>query len=537
MWAKRLTFFANSDSMKILLANKFYYRRGGDCIYMLNLEQLLKAHGHEVAVFAMDYPENLDTPWKKYFPKTMSKVKAFTRPFGDGETKRKFSQLLDDFQPDVVHLNNIHTQLSPVIAELAHGYGCRVVWTLHDYKLLCPRYDCLREISGKLANCELCFNGNKKACLDYKCMKGSKLASFIGYREAEKWNRERLEKATDVFVCPSQFMADKMVQGGFEKRKMKTICNFIDVEKCRFSNTDCTEYTDFSLTTNLTNKTNDLKAPTEITETTESSFLTTNLTNKTNIDSSFSNTERTENTEGRLFGDGSSNTNCTNNTKQRSAAEGNCKSLAVGKSKANKANAVQDDAEKIRSIREIRGSSKNDMRGSSEDNMRGMLYQPKKGEYYCFIGRLSHEKGARTLIEAANQLPYKLVVIGGGPLMDELKAVANDNVEFVGFKQWDDIKQLVGKARFSVIPSEWYENNPLSVIEAQCLGTPVLGANIGGIPELTEYTFESGNVEDLKEKIEGMWNATFDYNKLASESMARYDAESYYRQIMEVYKK
>ena len=369
---------------------------------MLNLEQLLKAHGHEVAVFAMDYPENLDTPWKKYFPKTMSKVKAFTRPFGDGETKRKFLQLLDDFQPDVVHLNNIHTQLSPVIAELAHGYGCRVVWTLHDYKLLCPRYDCLREISGKLANCELCFNGNKKACLEYKCMKGSKLASFIGYREAVTWNRERLEKATDVFVCPSQFMADKMVQGGFEKRKMKTICNFIDVEKCRFSNT-----------------------------------------------------ERTEITE----------------------------------------------------------------------------------KYYCFIGRLSHEKGARTLIEAANQLPYRLVVIGGGPLMDELKAVAKDNVEFVGFKQWDDIKQLVGNARFSVIPSEWYENNPLSVIEAQCLGTPVLGANIGGIPELTEYTFVSGNVEDLKEKIEGMWNATFDYNKLASESMARYDAESYYRQIMEVYKK
>ena len=239
--SKRLTFFANSDSMKILLANKFYYRRGGDCIYMLNLEQLLKAHGHEVAVFAMDYPENMDTPWKKYFPKNMSKVMAFTRPFGSREVRSKFKALLEDFQPDVVHLNNIHTQLSPVIAELAHEHGCRVVWTLHDYKLLCPRYDCLREIFGKLANCELCFNGNKKACLDYKCMKGSKLASFIGYRESVTWNRERLEKATDVFVCPSQFMADKMVQGGFSNTKMKTICNFIDVEKCRFSNTERTE--------------------------------------------------------------------------------------------------------------------------------------------------------------------------------------------------------------------------------------------------------------------------------------------------------
>lgn len=52
--------------MRILLSNKFYYRRGGDCIYMLNLEQLLREHGHETAVFAMDYPENLDTPWKRY---------------------------------------------------------------------------------------------------------------------------------------------------------------------------------------------------------------------------------------------------------------------------------------------------------------------------------------------------------------------------------------------------------------------------------------------------------------------------------------
>ena len=225
--------------MKILLVNKFYYRRGGDCIYMLNLEQLLKAHGHEVAVFAMDYPENLDTPWKKYFPGNMSKLMAFTRPFGSQEVKRKFSALLDDFRPDVVHLNNIHTQLSPVIAELAHKRGIKVVWTLHDYKLLCPRYDCLKNSN---TICETCFNGNKKACMDNKCMKGSKLASYIGYREAVTWSRDRLESCTDVFVCPSQFMADKMVQGGFSKAKMKTLCNFIDVAKCARDSYDKGDY-------------------------------------------------------------------------------------------------------------------------------------------------------------------------------------------------------------------------------------------------------------------------------------------------------
>lgn len=74
----------------------------------------------------------------------MTKLKAFTRPFGDGEVRRKFGMLLDDFKPDVVHLNNIHTQLSPVIAKMAHERGIRVVWTLHDTKLVCPCYTCTR---------------------------------------------------------------------------------------------------------------------------------------------------------------------------------------------------------------------------------------------------------------------------------------------------------------------------------------------------------------------------------------------------------
>ncbi len=118
--------------MKILLVNKFYYRRGGDCIYMLNLEQLLKTHGHDVAVFAMDYPENIETEWKRYFPNEIKftpgvgMLETFMRMFGLGEVKRKFNSLLNDFKPDVIHLNNIHTQLSPVIACLAHERGIKV---------------------------------------------------------------------------------------------------------------------------------------------------------------------------------------------------------------------------------------------------------------------------------------------------------------------------------------------------------------------------------------------------------------------------
>ena len=113
---------------------------------------------------------------------------------GSKEVKRKFSALLDDFQPDVVHLNNIHTQLSPLIAELAHRRGIKVVWTLHDLKLLCPRYDCLR--NGETI-CEACFTDKHKV-LENKCMKNSWLASILAYKEARKWIRVFIPFSCDM---------------------------------------------------------------------------------------------------------------------------------------------------------------------------------------------------------------------------------------------------------------------------------------------------------------------------------------------------
>ena len=119
---------------RILVANKFYYPRGGDCVYAMNLVDLLQSHGHEVAVFAMQHPDTLQTKWNDYFPSEvklslgLGLFKTALRPFGTNEVRRKFNVLLDRFQPDIVHLNNIHTQLSPVIAELAHQRGINVVW-------------------------------------------------------------------------------------------------------------------------------------------------------------------------------------------------------------------------------------------------------------------------------------------------------------------------------------------------------------------------------------------------------------------------
>ena len=132
-------------------------------------------------------------------------------------------------------------------------------------------------------------------------------------------------------------------------------------------------------------------------------------------------------------------------------------------------------------------------------------------KYFLFFGRLSYEKGVKTLLEAFEKLPdCKLKIAGTGPMEADLKQMKltrkMDNVEFLGYKTGKELSDVVAGAYFVIVPSEWYENNPMTIIEAYSVGTPVIGAKIGGIPEIvvdgkTGYQFESGNACDLKDKI------------------------------------
>ena len=105
------------------------------------------------------------------------------------------------------------------------------------------------------------------------------------------------------------------------------------------------------------------------------------------------------------------------------------------------------------------------------------------------------------------------------------------------------VEKLIREARFSIYPSEWYENCPFSVMESQMYGTPVLGADIGGIPELiqvgkTGELFESGNGEDLKKKVEKLWGdkkLCEQYSKNCKD--ISFDTiDEYYEKIMKVYR-
>ena len=142
-----------------------------------------------------------------------------------------------------------------------------------------------------------------------------------------------------------------------------------------------------------------------------------------------------------------------------------------------------------------------------------------KKDYVLYFGRFSKEKGIETLINAAKDLPeVRFIFAGTGPLEDRIKEI--DNIENVGFKTGTELEMLIREASFSVYPSEWYENCPFSVMESRMYGKPVLGANIGGIPELidegkTGELFTSGDKDELEKKILSLWN---DREKLAEYS-------------------
>jgi glycosyltransferase involved in cell wall biosynthesis len=135
---------------------------------------------------------------------------------------------------------------------------------------------------------------------------------------------------------------------------------------------------------------------------------------------------------------------------------------------------------------------------------------PGERDLFVYVGRLVAEKGVHTLIRAAAKAQVRLRIIGVGPEEDALKQLAKvlgGEVEFTGFLRGAALRAAIVPARAVVIPSEWYENAPMSVMEASALALPVIGARIGGIPELIRsgesgFVFESGNVDSLVEVLQ-----------------------------------
>lgn len=380
--------------MKVILVNKFHYLKGGSETYYFGLAEGLRALGHEVHFFAMEGPDNIPCEDSDLFvsakdyngPTSLSqKVTAATSLIYSKEARDKFQALCERVHPDVVHMNLVHRQITLSILDAPYlkQHRVPVLFTSHDYILVCPNYVML---DGSGAVCDACLGGHFSNCLKRKCVKGSTAKSGMGMLEADYLKLHGSYRKIDRIVAPSQFMRNKLIEGGFPTRQVVYMQNF---------------------------------AKQEI------------------LDNAADGTDRTD----------------------------------------------------------------------------------RENPYFLFFGRLSSEKGVDVLVDAfikaLPSLPTKLrlVIAGDGPERQNVEdriaaagAEASERIELVGFQNGADMQHFAERASLAVASSRWRENMPYSIVEAFALGTPVIGTDIGGIPELvsegqTGFICKPGDADSLSQAL------------------------------------
>ena len=401
--------------MKILLANKFHYIKGGSETYYFSLGKLLEKMGHEVIYFSMKDKRNVPCAQEKYFVENVDfnalkgpaqTAKASMNLLYSIEAGRKFAKLLDDEKPDIIHLNIFQSQLTGSIVDAAYKRHIPMVYTAHDLKSVCPNY--LMMHHQKV--CEQCLDGRYIHCLKNGCMKDSRAKSLLAAMEAYVYRMKKIYRKIDYVITPSGFYKKKLDQAGIFRCPVEHVKNFLP-----------------------------------------------------------------------------------------------------------------------------------------EDT----VYEPGQsgGDYFLYFGRLSREKGILTLVKAYEKsgVSRKLYIVGNGPEEEKIRQMIRkrkmeDRVLLLGFKKGKELQDIVSGALCVCLPSEWYENGPYTIMEAQAKGRPVIVSRNGGLPELVEegrtgFICTPGDAADLAEKIKKMAASHMDSAYIAEQAEKNYDADRYARHLLEIYKK
>ena len=226
--------------MNILMVNKFLYPNGGSETYMFKLGEYLETQGHKVEYFGMEHEGRCVGNSINAYTTDMdfhegSKISKLTYPLKtiySKEARKKIRLVLDDFKPDVVHLNNFNYQLTPSIIlevrkwEKQTKHKVKIIFTAHDYQLICPNH--MMNNPATRQNCEKCVGGHFFCCMRGKCIHGSTIKSAIGMAEAKFWKWKGVYKKIDTMICCSEFMKSKMDTNSIFKDKTVALHNFID---------------------------------------------------------------------------------------------------------------------------------------------------------------------------------------------------------------------------------------------------------------------------------------------------------------------
>lgn len=207
--------------MRILMVNKFLVRRGGVETYTFDLGRLLHEAGHEVHYFGMDdQAREVGNDWDIYVPgmdlggsQGLARIKDIGRVIDSKMSAELMTCLLDAYQPDVVHFNNIHYHLTPSVVVAAdewrrrNGCATTLVMTMHDYHCVVPCDGCLNNRTYEV--CDECLDGCYARCALRGCTRGGRAKSLVASAEAYYWAHRHVWRRIDVVICPSACLKGK----------------------------------------------------------------------------------------------------------------------------------------------------------------------------------------------------------------------------------------------------------------------------------------------------------------------------------------
>jgi glycosyltransferase involved in cell wall biosynthesis len=221
--------------MKILMVNKFLHPKGGSETYMLKLGQYLKGRGHQVEYFGMEhegrlvgnsagcYVEEMD-----FHSGSLKNLLSACKTIYSREARKKIAVVLDTFQPDIVHLNNINFQLTPSIYYEIRKHGVPMVQTVHDPQIGCPCHRLFIDHTQQV--CTDCLDGKYRHCVANRCVSGSRLKSAVAALESWYYHRRNAYALVDRFICPSSFMAEILSRSGVDRAQLELLRNFPTME-------------------------------------------------------------------------------------------------------------------------------------------------------------------------------------------------------------------------------------------------------------------------------------------------------------------
>lgn len=226
--------------MKIIIANYRYFVAGGPEKYMFKFIDAVQKRGIEIIPFSVNNPQNIDSPYKEYFAKpradslmykdTKYSIKnligIFRATVWNYDAEYRLQKLIRDTKPDVVYILHEVNHLSPSIIRAAKKEGVRVVHRISDFFMLCAKYDflCNNEI------CEACIHGKYNKAIKFRCVKGSRFGTYLRVFAMKLYNKIKIFERVDVYITPSSFTKNKLIEGGVKKNKIVHIPTFIDVD-------------------------------------------------------------------------------------------------------------------------------------------------------------------------------------------------------------------------------------------------------------------------------------------------------------------